>query len=133
MKVKYLIVFFVIGLFASCDESESRRVGTEVIDIPIQENGSFDEDEIPVMTFTEKTIEAGKITQGEVITHSFEFTNTGKAPLLIANVDGSCGCTIPRSYPKGKVMPGESGKIEVEFNSDGKAGIQNVSESSPKT
>jgi hypothetical protein len=80
-----------------------------------------------VISFSEKTIEAGKITQGEVLTHRFEFTNTGKAPLLISNVDGSCGCTIPRNYPKGKVMPGESGEIEVEFNSDGKAGFQNVS------
>lgn len=127
MKAKYLIVFFTIGLFASCEESESREVGTEVIDLPMQEDGSIDEDEIAVMTFSEKTFEGGKITQGKVITHRFPFTNTGKAPLLISNVDGSCGCTIPRNYPKGKVMPGEGGEIEVEFNSDGKVGFQNVS------
>ncbi|MCZ4408965.1 DUF1573 domain-containing protein [Cryomorphaceae bacterium 1068] len=127
MKVKYLIAFFIIGLFASCEESENRAVGTEVIDIPVQEDGSYDEDEIAVINFSEKTIEAGKITQGELITHKFAFTNTGNVPLLISNVDGSCGCTIPRSYPKGKVMPGEGGEIEVEFNSDGKVGFQNVS------
>jgi hypothetical protein len=127
MKVNFLIAVFIIGLFASCAEGENREIGTEVIDIPVNEDGSFDEDEIAVISFSEKTIEAGKITQGEVLTHRFEFTNTGKAPLLISNVDGSCGCTIPRNYPKGKVMPGESGEIEVEFNSDGKAGFQNVS------
>ncbi|MGB6036430.1 MAG: DUF1573 domain-containing protein, partial [Cryomorphaceae bacterium] len=59
--------------------------------------------------------------------HIFEFTNTGGSPLLIANVEGSCGCTVPRSYPKGKLMPGEGGQIEVEFDSDGKTGVQNIS------
>ncbi|MFT4772498.1 MAG: hypothetical protein ACI9CP_001618 [Cryomorphaceae bacterium] len=127
MRAKYPIAFIVLALFVKCEDSESRAVGTEVIDIPTNEYGAFDEEKIPVITFEELALETGKITQGKIITHTFGFTNTGKAPLLIVTVDGSCGCTIPRSYPKGKIMPGEGGEIEVEFNSDGMSGIQTVS------
>lgn len=127
MSAKYFLVIAVVALFVKCDNNESRTVGTEVIDIPTGDDGNIDQDKIAAFTFVEKKLEAGKITQGEIIKHTFEFTNTGNAPLLIANVDGSCGCFIPRSYPKGKVMPGEGGEIDVEFNSDGKSGMQTVS------
>ncbi|MFT6997434.1 MAG: hypothetical protein ACJAQ4_001187 [Cryomorphaceae bacterium] len=127
MRAKYLVALIVLVLFVKCEDSQNRTVGTDVIDIPTNAEGVIDEDKIPIMTFEELKLETGKITQGKIITHTFGFTNTGKAPLLIATVDGSCGCTIPRSFPKGKVMPGEGGEIEVEFNSDGLSGLQTVS------
>lgn len=127
MRAHLFIAFFAMALFVKCGDSENRAVGTEMIDIPTSEDGAIDSEKIPIITFKETTLEAGKITQGEIVNHTFEFTNTGKAPLLIATVDGSCGCTIPRSFPTGKVMPGEGGEIEVEFNSDEKTGMQTVS------
>lgn len=45
----------------------------------------------------------------------FEFTNTGDAPLIIKNVQSSCGCTIP-TKPKDPILPGKKGKIEVKYN-----------------
>lgn len=45
----------------------------------------------------------------------FEFTNTGDAPLIIKNVQSSCGCTVP-SKPKDPILPGQTGKIEVKYN-----------------
>ena len=56
----------------------------------------------------------------------FEFTNTGDEPLIIASVTGSCGCTIPRNYPRDKIFPGEGGKIDVIFDSDNKWGKQDI-------
>ena len=46
---------------------------------------------------------------------TFEFTNTGDAPLTIKDVKSSCGCTVP-SWPKESIAPGKSGKIEVKYN-----------------
>lgn len=46
---------------------------------------------------------------------SFEFTNTGDAPLIITNVQSTCGCTIP-TKPKEPIMPGKTGKIDVKYN-----------------
>ncbi|MEM6764983.1 MAG: DUF1573 domain-containing protein [Bacteroidota bacterium] len=68
----------------------------------------------------------GLINQGETVKHTFEFTNTGAAPLTISNVKPSCGCTTP-NYTKSAIAPGEKGFVEVAFNSKGKMGMQNKS------
>lgn len=46
---------------------------------------------------------------------SFEFTNTGDAPLIITNVLSTCGCTVP-TKPTEPIMPGKNGKIEVKYS-----------------
>ena len=46
---------------------------------------------------------------------TFEFKNTGDKPLIITNVQSTCGCTVP-SKPTEPVMPGKSGKIDVKYN-----------------
>ena len=68
----------------------------------------------------------GLISQGDVVKHTFEFSNSGEAPLTISNVKPSCGCTTP-SYSKKAIAPGEKGFVEVAFNSKGKMGMQNKS------
>ena len=75
-----------------------------------------------VMTFAEKTHDFGAIKEADgPVTHVFEFTNTGSEPLVIINVNASCGCTRPE-YPKEPVMPGKKGKIKVTFNPAGRPG-----------
>ena len=46
---------------------------------------------------------------------SFEFTNTGDEPLVIINVQSTCGCTIP-TKPTEPIAPGKTGKIDVKYN-----------------
>ena len=65
----------------------------------------------------------GTLDEGESVTHMFEFTNTGSEPLILDNCKGSCGCTVPKC-PKEPSAPGESGQIEVKFNSKGKKNSQ---------
>ncbi len=67
--------------------------------------------------------EFGTIKEGEKITHDFEFKNTGKNPLTITNCKAACGCTVPE-WEKTPIMPGETSKIHVIFNSEGKVGQQ---------
>jgi hypothetical protein len=74
------------------------------------------------MTFAEEKHDFGKITQGEKVSYSFTFKNTGNSDLIVSNASASCGCTIP-NYPKVPVKPGEESKIDVVFNSDGKSGL----------
>lgn len=75
--------------------------------------------------FTETSMEYsyGTIKQGESVTHNFEFTNSGKEPLVITSAHGSCGCTVP-DWPKEPIKKGEKGVIKVTFNSAGKQGPQ---------
>lgn len=61
----------------------------------------------------------GNIQEGPTAEHEFEFTNTGKEPIIISNVSASCGCTTP-SYSKDPVLPGKKGKIKAIYNTQGR-------------
>ena len=62
-----------------------------------------------------QTFDFGKIPQGKPVTHVFMFTNTGKTPLSLENVQASCGCTTPE-WSKDPVAPGETSQITVGYN-----------------
>jgi hypothetical protein len=63
----------------------------------------------------------GVIKSGDVVTHEFQFTNTGKSDLIIRKTQASCGCTA--THPTKSVLkPGESSSISVKFDSTGKQG-----------
>lgn len=78
------------------------------------------------ISFKDNMVDFGKITEGDSVSHSYLFTNTGNAPLIIADVQVSCGCTVP-SYSKEPVQPGQQGKIDIVFHSKNKSGIQKKS------
>jgi hypothetical protein len=73
--------------------------------------------------FENMEFDFGTIKQGEVVEHEFKFTNVGQSPLVISNVQASCGCTSP-DWSKNPVKPGDEGFIKVVFNSAGKSGAQ---------
>ncbi len=77
-----------------------------------------------MIKFDEDKFDFGELTEGDVVHHSFSFTNAGSNPLIITNAIGSCGCTVP-TYPKEPIAAGAKGVIEVQFNSTGKEGLQN--------
>ena len=70
------------------------------------------------------TFDFGTVTEGEIVTQTFSFTNTGSEPLIISDAKGSCGCTVP-SKPTAPIAPGEDGEITVQFNSKNKKGARN--------
>ena len=57
----------------------------------------------------------GKIVKGIPAEATFEFTNTGKAPLVISGVRASCGCTTP-DYSKEPIAPGKKGFVKAVYN-----------------
>ena len=87
-------------------------------------NANAQEKSGAAITFKEKSIDFGDITQGDKVSHTFELTNTGTAPLVISNVAVTCGCTAT-SWPKEPIAPGKTSEIKVSFNSAGKMGKQN--------
>jgi hypothetical protein len=87
-------------------------------------NANAQEQSGAAITFKEKSIDFGDITQGDKVEHTFQLTNTGSAPLIISNVAATCGCTVP-SWPKEPIAPGKTSEIKVSFNSAGKMGKQN--------
>jgi hypothetical protein len=67
--------------------------------------------------------EPNLVEEGEVVQGSFVFTNEGKYPLVIYDVNTSCGCTVA-DYPKGEIAPGEQGTISVKYDSEGSSGMR---------
>lgn len=79
---------------------------------------------LPAFEFEEETHDFGTINEGDIVKHTFTFKNTGEAPLIIQNAQGSCGCTVP-TWPKEPIPVGGTGEIVAEFNSKGKPNVQN--------
>ena len=78
----------------------------------------------PQITFEEKTFDFGDIQQGDQVEHIFAFENTGNEPLILTNVQTTCGCTVPK-WPREPIPPGQKAQITVKFNSSGKIGKVN--------
>ena len=67
--------------------------------------------------FENETIDYGTIPHNADGKREFVFTNTGNAPLIISNAQGSCGCTVP-TKPEKPILPGEKGVIGVKYATD---------------
>ncbi|MEQ9186471.1 MAG: DUF1573 domain-containing protein [Cryomorphaceae bacterium] len=103
-------------LLAACDGASSPEGGEGNITTQNVEATT-------AITFESDVFDFGSITQGEKVTHSFHFTNTGNADLVIVSAKGSCGCTVPE-WPREPIAPGAKGEVKVVFNSEGKKGKQ---------
>ena len=68
-----------------------------------------------IISLKEVDYDFGKIPQGKPVTHIFSYTNTGLGPLLLENVQASCGCTTPE-WSKDAVAAGSTSKITVGYN-----------------
>ena len=68
----------------------------------------------PVFEFESEVIDYGEIAANSDGNRVFKFKNIGKSPLIISQVKGSCGCTVP-TKPEKPIMPGETGEIKVKY------------------
>ena len=107
---KSLVLLLWVALAANVFAQETKAPAAKV-------NG-------PVLAFEKNTHDFGDIYQGDNVEHVFKFTNTGNEPLIISNIQVTCGCTAP-SWPKNPIPPGGKGEIKIGFNSAGKMGRQN--------
>ncbi len=69
----------------------------------------------PVMNLDITTNDYGIINQGDDPVRKFKFTNTGIEPLIIKSAISSQGRTVA-SYPQEPIMPGESNRIEIRYD-----------------
>ena len=77
------------------------------------------------ITWEGNAYDFGEIIAGEKVEHTFRFSNTGTEPLVITNVQVTCGCTTPKGWPRDPIAPGKKADLIVQFNSAGKIGRQN--------
>mgnify|MGYP001070952522 FL=1 len=119
MKRTFFIASLVAITLASCSSATDRIKSTD-------DSASGTEammDALPTIAFAEEFHDFGEVQEGEVVEHTFTFTNEGEGPLIISNAQGSCGCTVP-DWPRQPIAPGQKGQIKVSFDSTGRAGRQ---------
>jgi hypothetical protein len=61
--------------------------------------------------------DAGEVVKGEIITGIFTVKNTGKYPLVVSEVKGSCTCTVAEK-PEKPIAPGSEAIIKAEVDTE---------------
>jgi hypothetical protein len=75
----------------------------------------------PDIKFETEIIDFGLVDYDANGLREFKFTNTGREPLTITNVQGECGCTATTidgkpGWPVEPILPGKSGVIKVKYD-----------------
>ncbi|MDR1792575.1 MAG: DUF1573 domain-containing protein [Bacteroidales bacterium] len=87
-----------------------------------QDSGKVKNAKVPEIEFESLVHDYGTIFEGDDGSCVFVFKNTGKEPLVLSNVQSSCGCTVP-TWPKEPIMPGKKAEIKVVYNTHRVGGI----------
>ena len=116
-----VILAFLVGCFngnAQQKQQTQQKNGKAVFAVDSHDFGNINESDGPV-------------------TFVFEFTNAGTDPLVLKNVQASCGCTTP-DWTKAPILPGKKENIKVTYNPAGRPGsfeknITVTSDGNPET
>ena len=121
MKYNFLILFILTICFIGC--KKNNNISSDIVNNPASIENNKISTSNAVIKFETTEHDFGDIMEGEKVSYSFKFNNVGKNDLVITSVSTTCGCTVT-DFPKDPLKPGESGTIEVTFNSSGRSGKQ---------
>lgn len=114
MKPVFYIALFLVAI--ACNKTKqpvapapAENVVTELLATALQ--------------FETETHDFGQLKSGEKLSFSFVFQNKGDGPIVIKDAATDCGC-ISAKFPQKQINQGETGVIEVTFNSAGLFGRQ---------
>lgn len=126
------VIVMITFLMAGCSstgtngntKSDDTTVTSDDLKNPNTANGTSDTSSLPRFEFEEEIHDFGRVIQGEKVSYSFKFKNSGKSDLVISDAKATCGCTIA-DYPKKPVPPNGTGTVNITFNTETKKGYQN--------
>lgn len=116
---RLIVLSALVVLLASCGNNDKKVATTDAT--TTSTGAAADTENLTTVQWLDSVQNFGKVVDGEKVIITFHFKNTGTKPLIISNVQASCGCTIP-SKPEEPIAPGAEGKITAEFNSEGRVG-----------
>ncbi|BBO35572.1 DUF1573 domain-containing protein [Lacipirellula parvula] len=103
-----------------CSRTELERIWTGKA-LVLEKRRPATPSDRPQLEWDECYIDHGLIPQGEAPVYAFEFHNRGCQDLIVQDIKVSCGCTKPTLSQK-RVAPGETARIEVSLNLEGREG-----------
>lgn len=117
--MKYFLLFLFASILFSCTSTDKPATKEAAATDSLNKVVMADSTNYTSLEWLDSTTQhLGKIKEGNIVEISWKFKNTGNKPLIIANANGTCGCTIA-DKPKEPVAPGEEGMIKARFNSQG--------------
>lgn len=130
---KIIGFLLLLGLLSACKEDKATIGNSEksveeikaadkissIVRNPVSANTPKDTVNVAKIVFETDVFDFGTIDEGDKVNHTFKFKNTGTVNLVITSAKSTCGCTVPK-WPKSPIAPGDSGEIDVLFNSKGK-------------
>lgn len=128
-------MFLTLLTFITCKQGETEKKdnglqevrldekasNADIVRLPVSADKPVDTVNVPKIQLEESVYDFGEITEGGLVKHNFKFKNTGKTPLIITDVQTTCGCTVPDWNMK-PIQPNATDEIKVQFNSEGKEG-----------
>ncbi len=124
-KITFILIVIMAVVAGSCHQKPAKEGDFKVSDVHCPQTAKGlskkEASKLPVITFETTNYDFGDVIQGERLTYSFKFKNTGKSNLIIYSSEATCGCTTS-TPPKAPIRPGESGEITVTFDSKSQKG-----------
>ncbi len=126
--MKYIVsIVLISSLHFACTSNDVNSVDKQSVDSAKraqQLNAATDSANFTQIQWIDSTHQnLGKVKEGSVLEVSWRFKNTGTKPLIISNVNASCGCTVAEK-PEAPVAAGEEGVIKAKFDSKDRQGMQ---------
>lgn len=100
----YFVFIAFVGIAGGCVDTKKEKV---------------DSRNYTSVRFEKDTINLGCVKIGEKVPAKFAYTNTGKYPLIIRNVQATCGCTEV-VWDKNPLLSQQSDSIQVVFAGENK-------------
>ncbi|MDR3309601.1 MAG: DUF1573 domain-containing protein [Tannerella sp.] len=99
---RIFIGFTLLFMFAGLASAQKKEAVITVIDSATFDFGNVKEADGPV-------------------THAFKIKNTGELPLVITNVNTTCGCTSATKTNE-PIAPGKQGEVKATYDVNGRPG-----------
>ncbi len=110
-------VLFLL-LLTGCGQSGGSDIDASYIHIP----GAQPDPTAPAAIWASDSVDLGILAAGEIAQAHYTLTNSGRAPLVIAQVLPSCGCTVAKNWDEGPIQPGKTRTVTLEFDAGDRIG-----------
>lgn len=118
---RLILAATILAIFFSASRQGESKTTPTATDVVKATNTPADPASLTTIQWLDSALDKGTITEGEKIEVAYRFKNTGSKPLVIKDVQPSCGCTVAEK-PEEPIAPGGEGVIKGIFNSANKPG-----------
>lgn len=124
IKLTFFWIFCVLSIvLLGCGRGNKKDIiSTDLINIPISADGEQSKSPMPKISFETTDHDFGKLMQGEKVSFTYKFKNTGTSDLIISTVIPGCGCTVAQ-FTDTPVRAGKEGFITINLNTESKKGL----------